>query len=540
LLVVGLACARASVAQPPVLEAQVDRGTVHANESFTYVLRAEGQLRGEPDLRALEGEFEVLDRSRTTRIQIVGGQTVQVGEWFVQLMPRAAGRYVLPPVELGGARSNPVEVEVLAPRPGAAAGDIFLEVEASPATVYVQSQVVYTLRVLRSVSTGRATLSPPRVAGGEAIVEQLGPDREYQTVRDGRTFIVREQRFAVFPEQAGLLTIEPAAFEAVVIAPSGFSSVQRFQSDAVQFRVEPPAPPPAEYPNAAWLPAQKLTITESWSDPTDPLTTGVPATRTIVVEADGLLETQLPEVRFAQDGQVRQYVDQPELGRESTADGLRSRRIERFAVIAQAPGTLRLPPLEIPWWNVAERRWAVARLPARSIDVVPSPEQGAQPPVSPPASAPAEPRVAAHLWQALSGALLVAWLATLWLWRRAGDRRGGPREAAQPQPRPPSAGRLLRQLRAACRGDDAPAARRLLIEWAAVRWPDAPPRSLGALAAKLPPPLAAEVETLEARVFGRAAVPWRGEGLAGALAGLEGGAANEEGAGDDALLPLYR
>src|SRR5690606_14391169 len=188
-------------------------------------------------------------------------------------------------------------------------GDIFLEAEAAPATAYVQSQVVYTLRLFVGISTGRATITPPEVSGGEAIVERLGEDRQYQTTLGDRDFLVRERRYAIFPQQAGALTIGPATFEAMVIPSRGFSRVQRFRSEPVELTVQPPVPPPAEHAGAEWLPAAELTLSERWSDDPEELAVGVPTTRAVTIEAHGLLETQLPKLAFPRSDGLRQYED---------------------------------------------------------------------------------------------------------------------------------------------------------------------------------------------------------------------------------------
>ena len=213
--------AGAVCAQDITLQASVDRTTVRENESFTYILAVQGQARGEPDASMLATDFEVLQRSRNTSIQMVGGRTSQITEWRFQLMPRRSGSFTLPPMELAGTLSNPVEVQVLPALANDAPGDIFLEVEISPATAFVQSQVIYTQRLFRAVSTGRSSLTPLDVTGGETIILSLGEDREYQTVRDDKNFTVLERRYAVFPQVAGELTVQPTVFEAVVITPIG-------------------------------------------------------------------------------------------------------------------------------------------------------------------------------------------------------------------------------------------------------------------------------------------------------------------------------
>lgn len=539
-----LVAAGVAGAQDVSLRAAVDRSTVRENESFTYVLSVEGQVRDEPDVSLLATDFEVLQRSRNTSIQMLGGRTSQITEWRYQLMPTGPGTFTLPPVEMAGALSNPVELQVLPALASDAPGDIFLEVEISPATAYVQSQVIYTQRLYRAVSTGRSSLTPPDVTGGESIVVPLGEDREYQTVRDDRTFIVLERRYAVFPQVAGELTIQPMVFEAVVITASGFSSLQRFRSEPVSLSVLPAVAPPPELAGAAWLPASGVTIEQRWSGDPEEFTAGIPQTRTLRVEVEGVLETQIPDLSLFETDTLQQYADQPELARDSSADGTRAVRTERFAVIAQAPGALIIPAVELPWFNVDSREWEVARIEPRQVTVLPSREPGAEPAPSPvTADAPPAESGASGLrmWQGISAGLLAAWVLTLLGWRQSGrvKRAAALRQPVTEAPRV-SERRLLRQLRAACNTNDAGLARRLLLAWGAARFGEEP-KSLGALAAMLPADLAAAIGDLERSLYGPGSPPWNGAALRAALAQAD--AVNRSGAakaGERELLPLYR
>jgi hypothetical protein len=545
-----LAQGAAAAAQDVVVLASVDRMSLRVNESFTYVLRAEGQVRGDPDTTELEEHFEILQSSSSTRLQIVNGRASQVAEWIYQLMPQDVGNVTIPPIEVAGAFSNQVELEIL---PAAAAStdvpdDVFLEVEAAPSTAYVQSQVVYTLRLYVGVSTGRATITPPEIVGGEAIVERLGEDRQYQTTLGGREFLVRERRYAIFPQQAGELTVGPATFEAMVIPSRGFSRVQRFRSEPLELTVRPAVPPPAAYANAAWLPATGLTLFERWSDEPSELTVGVPTTRALTIEARGLLETQLPKLTISRSDNLRQYEDQPELNRTVTPDGLIVRRAERYAVLAQSAGETELPGVELPWFNVGTGRWEVAEIAPRRIDIAPGADAPVQQaPVERPAVTPQAPPptvvVDRGWWPAVAALLAVAWLVTALAWWRSGTARDAvPARMRHAQPRRPANRRLLKAVRTACAHNDAPGARRALLDWAALRFPSSPPRSLGALADRLPERLAAEVKELEASVYGPyAGGEWTGAELTAALSDVDVVTrSTAAGTRTDELLPLYR
>jgi hypothetical protein len=420
-----------------------------------------------------------------------------------------------------------------------------MELSATPDVVYAQSQVLFTLRLFVGVSTGRATLTAPETTGVEASVEKLGEDSQYQTSRGGRDFIVRERRYAVFPQQAGTLTIGPVTFEAMVIPDRGFSRVQRFRSDVLELTVQPAVAPPAALTGAAWLPAKSVALTEQWSEPGDELAIGIPRTRTIVIEGVGLLETQLPDVPLEAQAGIRQYADRPELAREITADGLSARRSVSYAVIAQTAGDITLSGVRLPWWNVTEQRWEVAELPPRTLRVAPSADVAPAPPLAESAATPAP--VAApdrSVWPWVSAVLALVWIATVVLWWRGRAGKRAPQSPAPPaQPTPksrPALRKILRDLESACAVSDPNAARQALLAYAETRFAANPPRSLGALAALLPAGAAGEVLALEAHIYGAGAGVWRGAGLKAMLAELETAALATESTTADPLLPLYR
>jgi uncharacterized membrane protein YciS (DUF1049 family) len=531
-------------AQDIVARASVDRAQIYENESFNYMIRVEGGAVGEPDVSFLEQQFDVLNRSAASRINLLNGRTQQIYEWTYQLMPKRAGQFTLPALQFGAVLSNPVTLDVLpAPVAPDEVADIFMEVAVEPARVYVQAEVIYTLRLFVGVGTSRASLTAPPVVGSEAIVERLGEDQRYQVVRGGRNFVVNERRYAIFPQQAGALTLGPATYEAMVVPNRGFSRVQRLRSETVELEVLPAVPPPPELAGAAWLPARSLTLTETWADGNQAFSVGVPRTRILTIAAEGLLETQLPELELEQAPGIRQYPDQPELASERTPGGLKVTRTERYAVIAQAAGEASIPAAEMPWWNVRDERWEVARLAPTVVAVAAGAQAAAVPTTAaelPPAG---EFVTSTSYWPLVSAILSLAWLTTILLWVRArfgSGKRKREADALRARSSSFSSRRLSKQLEAACRADDAARARDLLLEWAGQAFAPDPPASLGALRERLPEPLAAEVGALEAELYGRQGPPWSGRGLAELAASLDSVKSAPAKGDSDPLVPLYR
>ena len=72
-------------------------------------------------------------------------------------------------------------------------------------------------------------------------------------------------------------------------------------------------------------------------------------------------------------------------------------------------------------------------------------------------------------------------------------------------------------MRQACDDNDARAAARALLEWAAAEWPDNPPRNLGAVASRLKHDAGAEVRRLDQSLYAPGGVVWEGKALGDAF-----------------------
>ena len=141
-----------------------------------------------------------------------------------------------------------------------------------------------------------------------------------------------------------------------------------------------------------------------------------------------------------------------------------------------------------------------------------------------------------------SAGLFLLWLATLVfaLRTRQPAIKTPPKAAETPPPARSTNRRLLRRIREACDNNDGRLARRLLLEWGEVRFPDDAPRSLGALAALLPESLATPIADLERELYGPGTADWDGQALRAAIRNVDSVDRGSDITSGDGLLPLYR
>ena len=521
--------------------ASVDRADVEINESFTLKVLVDTDVDVEPDASALETDFDVGQRSQLSNTTIINGQISRSRTWTYILMPKRAGDLVIPPVIVGNEQSQPLHI-VVAPQSNALPGeaDIFVATAVDHAESYVQAQVLYTVKVYRSVATRQPRLNEPQLGGVEVLVELAGEERSYESILNGKNYNVVERVYALFPQESGNLSITPARFEARVLRNGRITGRKVFESEPLTVLVKPIPPPPADFPNAAWLPAKSLELSELWSREPDELPAGEPITRHVTVTALGQLSTQIPVNDPAGSDGVKIYPDKPELRVSAEPEGIRATRKDQYAMIGVRAGTVEIAKLELPWWNIDTGEWQVASLPSRSLTILPSGDEALPPVVEPTIEMPFETEPAAvesSLWRRISEGLIALWLLTVlaWWWSRRPEKK--PKEP-EPPPIHKQQAKFLKAARKAALVEDEDTVKAALLSWGRLQWPNDWPRSIGDLALRVSDPLATELDTLCSSSYGPNGESWNGKNLAKALRSFAVKSDDEKNVSGDDLPPL--
>ncbi len=510
--------------------AAVDRSRIDLNESFTLKVTVDTAIDTEPDASALEQDFYVLQRSQLSNTTIVNGQITRSRTWSFVLMAKRSGALTIPPVIIGSEQSEPVPLRV-SPQTAAVPGeaDIFVVAEADFDESFVQAQVLYTVKVYRAVATRQPRLSEPQIDGIDVLVEEAGEERSYEAILNDRNYTVNERVYAIFPQESGTFTISPARFEARVLRNGRISGRKVFQSESTVVQINPIPAPPEEYPDAAWLPARSVSLGEEWSREPDSLPAGEPITRRVTVTSLGQLSTQIPVIDMQVSDSLKVYPDKPELRVSAEAGGILASRTDQYAMIGVGTGTVELPSVELPWWDIGAGEWKVATLPSRQLEILPSadalPPPRAEPDPAPDPSAAAVPVprvVESPFWRRVSEVLAGIWLLTVlaWWWSGRPAKRVEPQSPTEP-PLHKQQSRLVKEARKAATAGDVVSVKQKLLAWAQLEWPQAAPRSLGELADRVNEPAAEQLRTLARHSYGpQDADAWNGAEFARSLARL--------------------
>ncbi|MCH8070360.1 MAG: protein BatD [Proteobacteria bacterium] len=526
--------------------ASVDRSDIELNESFTLKITVDTAIDTEPDASALDAEFFVGTRSQLSNTTIVNGQISRSRTWTYVLMAKREGILEIPPIIIGEEQSNPVPINVRAPSnslPGEA--DIFVTTEVDHANTFVQAQLLYTVKVYRSVPTRQPRLSEPDIRGVEVLIEVAGEERSYESILNGKAYNVVERVYAIFPQESGQVAIAPARFEARVLRDGRITGRKIFESEGINIVVNPIPPPPDGFPDAAWFPARDVTLSQTWSREPDRLPAGEPITRHITVTALGQLSTQIPVINPAVADTIKIYPDKPELRDMAEASGIRAVRSDQYAMIGISPGEVHLPELQLPWWNIDAGEWQLASLPGTTINILPSANAAVAPPVvteqpllQQQLNASGNLVAQSNFWRRVSAALAGIWLLTVaaWWWSRRPVSRT-PREPAPP-PIYKQQAKILQAARKAAQAGDGAGVRSVLLSWGRLEWSDSPPLNIGDFANRVAMPLSTQLQSLCRADYGPQKASFDGEALAKSLRSISVLREQKEQRPTDILPPL--
>lgn len=550
-LLLGLGCLlQTMTALAADIQVSVDRNPVGINQSFKLIFTANGDPDADPDFSPLERQLEILNQQRSSNSSWVNGQSSRSEQWILNVLATQSGELMIPSISFGADHSKPLKIKVIdTPQTPQSQDEIFLQVEATPEKAYVQSQIIYTLKLYRRVQITQASLGEPEIR--DALVEKLGEDNTYATQSNGVDYWVTERKYAIFPQQSGLLTIAPLTLTAEVLSnqrPSfnGFFSRQltetrRVKSKALSIAV---MPVPQAFTAANWLSAESLALEESWSDDSLQVKVGEPLTRTVRLTARGATVGQLPELVSppSLDG-LKTYPDQPLLKEDKLGDGINALREEKIAYIPSQAGDYRIPAIDITWYDAAKEKVEHATLPALTIHAIGT-VQEAQVTATKPVEEPSQTAAASHeinrpetslyIWQALSAFLAIGWLMT-WIW----SRRQQPRSATSSPSEfsAPSTTSAEKKLRQACLNHDPQAAKHALLIWGKSHFDC---DSLTILAPHCPEPLAQQILHLNHSLYAQAPQPWQGQALWQAFEQRGNNHSTPPSRVDDPLEPLYK
>jgi len=572
------------------VQASLDRPDIYQGESFTLTITSDTSQGSMPNLSLLEKDFHVLGTGSSRQFQVINGAATARTSWNIELQAKRTGQFLIPSLRVGQELTNPIQVTVSEPPEASSVDDgqhifIELEVESGDKPIYLQQQVLYTVRLIFDQPILEGSLSDP--APENALVEQLGKNERGKTQRNGRPFTVIERRYAIFPEKSGQLIIPPLRFQGSLVSNTQRKRSQRnidpmmrrfFGGDpfaSMQDQGRPVTvqskqtsldvlPRPASFSSRHWLPAADLELVDSWAEQPPEFKVGEPVTRTLSIHAKGLLATLLPKLEITDVDGVSIYPEQPETETRTDGTWVYGIRKQNMSYMPTKAGQLILPELQLNWWDTTagvERtailpKWTVDVLPGKGLPEVPVVQADASNQTGEQADAAAvevnksgdaieEVSWAKQIkkyWRWLLVVLMMLVLVIFWLRRKKRVEFGVTHKetfGAQDKTKAhiETQRELKLRLQKACSENDASSAAEILLAMAAIALPEKPPKTLPALANILESG-GEEVNNLDRFLYATSEAEWNGEGFYEYFQeGLVFKASRKK--GHEALAPLY-
>jgi len=498
------------------IDAWLDHDHIAPGETVQLMLQHNGNTDTQPDLSPLQKDFEIVARSSGSHTQIVNGSMSSQLQISLTLVPKHSGKLHIPALQWDGQSSLFLPLTVGSSSAATQQGNsstatpspIYLTSTLDESQPYVQAAVALTVRIFADQKLSQASLDIP--SSKDVLIQQLGKDSQRNETLHGKDYLVIERKYLLFPQHSGHIQLDGPVLNAQVqdgndpfssaFGRSPFAGMMnatrtiRLHGDPIELNVRPR---PAAAAAHDWLPARKVTLEEKWQPDSASIRAGDPITRQLLLRVEGQTAAQLPDLSKLiklPDG-LRAYPDQAQLSNSAQGNAVIGTRDQSIAIIASVAGHYEIPALHLFWWDSANNTQQEISLPARTFDVLPSaagiavtttpinpaPPSGTA--LLPPSS---DNSNSQHFWKVISLSLALLWLLTILAWWMSYRRKSVQPSQTTPQADiPANVGNTRKALRQACKENDPQLARRHLLDWARIVWPQDPPTGLNALAIRL-------------------------------------------------------
>ena len=348
-----------TTAQEQNIEVSVDRNELARVETLTYTIRVYDQRQGmQLDLTPLTEEFDVLGTRTSSQIRSINGSVESWTDYIVTLFPLAEGELTIPSLEINDALTDPVAINVIneGPRSNQSNEELFLEIVVNKETIYVQEQLLFTVRLYYTIN-GIRNPQFTELEMADTVIQLIGSPNQYEKLIDGVRYGVYEKRYVIFPQRSGPLEIPDILFRGEVTDGSSNFVFRNLNTRRVTAFIEGITIQVAERPEAArnnqfWLPVGNLTLEENWNIDPSNLKVGDSAIRTITMVADGLDGAVLPPFSPVEIQNLNLYPDPPDIQRTFVDGRIVGTRVESTTLVPVIAGSIEIPEVSIPWWNI--------------------------------------------------------------------------------------------------------------------------------------------------------------------------------------------
>lgn len=358
------------------VEVSVDRSEVARGETLVFTIRVHDQRQGmQLDLTPLTSSFDVLGTRTSSQIRSFNGSVESWTDYIVTLFPLEEGELEIPSLNINNTATDAIVINVVneGPRSNQASDELFLEIEVNKESVYVQEQLLFTVRLYYTIN-GIRNPQFTELEMPDTVIQLIGSPNQYEKLIDGVRYGVYEKRYVIFPQRSGPLEIPDILFRGEVTDGSSNFVFRNLNTRRVTAFIDGITIDVKERPAVVrgsdiWLPVAGLSMEESWNIELDDLQVGDSLVRTITMVADGLDGAVLPPFSGAEVDGLNFYPDPPVIQRTFVDGSIVGTRIETTTIVPTASGIIEIPQISIPWWNINTDQLEATVVPATRLSI---------------------------------------------------------------------------------------------------------------------------------------------------------------------------
>ena len=363
--------------------ASVNRNPVPEGEAVVLNLEYNEKTSDKPDFSLLENDFTIISISQSFQSNYINGKMSNLQQWSVVLIPNKKGKITIPSLLLNGDKTSEIILDVTDASTISNNQEIQdnnepkykISGSINNKTPYVQQEVNYQLII--SDSGGLQGGEPYIISdNNDWVIKSLGSPEIVNKIENGRKIRNIVFNYALFPQRSGSIKLPRFKFDGFYLTKSSRAAVDPFADFFGQdlmltglglsgmFANKNPVilTTPEEYVNVQpipetangiwWLPAENVTIEASFDALNSNIKVGDTINRTITITATGVIDSQLPEIRFLQVDGIKQYPEKPQVSNFIKGEKIVAVSKINNVYIPTESGEITLPAIKINWFNV--------------------------------------------------------------------------------------------------------------------------------------------------------------------------------------------
>lgn len=377
--------------------ASVNRNQLALGESLTLILTLkEASTRTAPSLTNLGKAFTIISQQQSSNTVFINGKTSSTLTWRITILPQKEGDLKIPEITIdtseGFLFTDEIAIHVTKKATNSTSYDaenITVKTHVSHAQPYKNQPFLYTAELSSRVDMMNIKMDTIHIE--DAIIEISGEPKVYEKIVNGVRQGNVKFSYLIIPLKAGPLKIPSILIRGMIPAKKGtrnssffddddlnpFSMIHGFErlqpfgisTEEVVIDVQP-----AVAGMNPWIPATYFKIEEVLDNDSQVYRVGDPFNRSFKISAEGVKSSQLPSLQDQQikDNNFKIYSDKPSLEDETEEGEIKSFRYEQYTLIPQHGGSLTLPEMTVIWWDVTKKEKTIAKIPSRTIEVLPA------------------------------------------------------------------------------------------------------------------------------------------------------------------------